>query len=120
MSVLQVVAAAKAVSATASTGTATFTACSTNVFQVDNTNATVFAYVNAFTTSAPGANGFNHPTTAGQTGKSLVIPPNQSRILVGDFAVTGGGQTVYVNHITAASSATVIITPVSVQPTVTL
>jgi hypothetical protein len=120
MSVFQVVAPAQSVSATASTGTATFAACTTNVFQIDNTNATVFAYVNAFTTNSASANGFNHPNNAGQTGKSLVIPPNQSRILVGDFAVTGGGQSVFVNHMTAASSATVIITPISVQRNITL
>jgi hypothetical protein len=120
MSVYQVVAPAQAVSATVSTGTATFTACTTNVFQIDNTNATAFAYVNAFTTNAAGANGFNHPTIAGQTGKSLTIPPAQSRILVGDFNLTGGGQNVYVNYITAVNSATVHITPISVQRDVTI
>jgi len=120
MSVYQVVAPSQAASATASTGTATFTACTTNVFQIDNRDATVFAYVNAFTTNSPSANGFNHPTIGGQTGYSLTIPPAQSRILVGNFSVTGGGQSVYVNHITASSSATIVITPIAAQRTETL
>ena len=120
MSAYQVVAPAKAVSATTTTGTATFSLCTTNVFQIDNTNATAFAYVNAFTTNNASANGFNHPNIAGQTGLSLTVPPSQSRILVGDFAVTGGGQNVYVNYMTAASSATVHITPISNQPQGTL
>jgi len=120
MSVYQVVAPSQAASATVSTGTATFTACTTNVFQIDNRDATVFAYVNAFTTNSPSANGFNHPTIAGQQGNSLVIPPSQSRILAGNFAVTGGGQNIYVNHITASSSATIVITPIAAQHTETL
>jgi len=120
MSAYQVVAPTQAVSATATTGTATFSLCTTNAFQIDNTNATVFAYVNAFTTNAAGANGFNHPNIAGQTGLSLTVPPSQSRVLVGNFNLTGGGQSVYVNYITAASSATVHITPISNQPQGTL
>ena len=120
MSAYQVVAPAKAVSATVNTGTATFSLCTTNAFQVDNTNATIFAYVNAFTTNDAPGNGFNHPTVAGQTGLSLTVPPGQSRILVGDFVLTGGGQNVYVNYITNSSSATVHITPISNQPQGTL
>jgi hypothetical protein len=120
MSVLQVVGATIAVSATAAIGTATITTATTSVFQIDNRDASVFAYVNVFTTNNATANSFNHPTIAGQTGYSLTIPPSQSRILAGNFNVTGGGQTLYVNYVTSANSATVHITPVSVQRTITL
>lgn len=120
MSAYQVVAPAQAVTASTTTGTATFTACPTNVFQIDNTNATAFAYVNVFTTNAAVANGFNHPNVSGQTGYSLTVPPSQSRILVGNFAVTGGGQNLYVNYMTAANTAVVHITPISNQPQATL
>jgi hypothetical protein len=120
MSVYQVVGPAQAVSATTAIATATFTTCTTNVFQIENTNATAFAYVNVFTTNNATGNGFNHPLTTGQTGYSLTIPPSQNRILVGNFNVTGGGQTLYVNHVTAVNSATIHITPIGVQRTVTL
>jgi hypothetical protein len=115
MSVYQVVQATQAVSPTTSTGTATFSLCTTNVFQIDNTHATVYSYVNVFTTNAPGANGFNHAP-----GISLVVPPGQGRLLVGNFAVTGGGQTLYVNHITASGTGSIIITPVSGQRDVSI
>ena len=121
MSVYQVVAPAAAFTVTTTISTGTFAACPTNVFQVDNTNASVYAYVNVFTTNAAVANGFNHPATAGgQTGLSLCIPPSQSRILVGDFAVTGGGQNLYVNYVTNSGTGSVIFTPISGQRPETL
>lgn len=110
---LQLQGLTQAVSATTSIGTATFSTCTTNAFVIDNANSTVFAYVNVFTSRE--GNSFNHPTTAGQTGASIVVPPQQSRVIVGDFGSSGGGQTVYVNHITAANSATLIISPVTLR-----
>ena len=107
---LQLRGLSQAASATATTGTATFALCQTNAFQVDNANATVFAYVNAFLSRE--GNGFNHSTTAGQTGASIVVPPNQSRVIVGNFQLANS-QTVYVNYITAASSATILISPIT-------
>ena len=120
MSTYQVVAPAQLSTATTSTGTSTFSNCTTNVFQIDNTNATIFAYVNVFTTNNPSANGFTNPIAGGRSGTSLIIPPNQGRILVGNFAVTGGGQNVYVNHITNSASAVIAITPIAAQRDVTI
>jgi hypothetical protein len=36
-------------------------------------------------------------------------------VITGNFDVSGGGQTVIVNHITAASSATLVVSPVTLN-----
>jgi len=97
--------------AQSTTGTVTFSSATTNAFLVDNTNGTVFAYVNVYNASATPSD-FHHPAS-GSPGASIVIPPNTGRVIVGNFGSSGGWQDVYVKTITNASSAILIVSPVT-------
>jgi hypothetical protein len=110
---LQLQGEAQLVTATDTTGTATFALCTTNAFQIDNASTTINAWVNVYLgTTTPAT--FHH-ATLGDPAASIFVPFGQSRVVVGGFQTNGGGQTVIVNTITAASSATVIITPVTLN-----
>jgi hypothetical protein len=110
---LQLRGEAQLVTATANTGTATFALCTTNAFQIDNASTTVNAWVNVYLgTTTPAS--FHH-AQIGDPAPAVFVPFGQSRVVVGDFQVTGGGQSVIVNTITAANSATVVITPVTLN-----
>jgi len=110
---LQLRGEAQLVTATANTGTATFALCTTNAFQIDNLSTTVNAWVNVYLgTTTPAS--FHH-AQFGDPAPAIIVPFGQSRVVVGDFQTNGGGQSVIVNTITAASSATVVITPVTLN-----
>jgi len=103
---------AQVATATVNTGTATFALCLTNTFLVQNTTAQA-AWVNVYSgTTTPAS--FHH-ATAGSPAAALYVPASGSTVVTGNFNVNGGGQTVIVNSITAASSATLIITPVALN-----
>jgi hypothetical protein len=111
---LQLRGEAQLVTATATTGTATFALCTTNAFQIDNASTTVNAWVNVFLGAGTTPANFDH-AKLNDPAPAVFVPFGQSRVVVGNFDVTGGGQTVIVNYITAASSATVIISPVTLN-----
>lgn len=103
---------AQVATATVNTGTSTFSSCITNTFLVQNTTAQA-AWVNVYSgTTTPSS--FHHATALAPAA-ALYVPANGSQVVAGNFDVTGGGQTVIVNSITAASSATLIITPVELN-----
>lgn len=104
---------AQLVTATVSTGTATFALCTTNAFQIDNLSTTINAWINVYSGNTTPA-GFHHATN-GDPAPAIIVPFGQSRVVVGDFQTNGGGQPVIVNYITAASSATVVVTPVALN-----
>ena len=110
---LQLQGEAQLVTATDTTGTATFALCTTNAFQIDNVSTTVNAWVNVYLgTTTPAS--FHH-AQIGDPAAAIFVPAGQSRVVVGGFQTNGGGLDVIVNTITAASSATMVITPVTLN-----
>jgi hypothetical protein len=105
---------AQLVTATTNTGTATFALCTTNAFLIENVSTTQGVWVNAFLGAGSTPATFHH-ATIGNPAASLYVPVSQSKVIVGGFDVTGGGQTVIVNTITAANSSTVVVTPVTLN-----
>lgn len=100
--------------ATTNTGTATFALCTTNAFLIDNVSATQGVWANVFLGAGTTPANFDH-AKLNDPAPAIYVPVSQSKVIVGNFDVTGGGQTVIVNHITAATSATVVISPVTLN-----
>jgi hypothetical protein len=101
------------VTATVNTGTATFSLCVTNTFLIQNATAQA-AWANVYLGAGSTPAGFHH-AILGDPAPAIYIPGNTSQVISGNFDVSGGGQTVIVNHITAASSATLVVSPVTLN-----
>lgn len=101
------------VTADVTTGTVTFSNCTTNAFQIDNVTGTTGAWVNVQNTSVTSST-FHH-ATIGSPGTALYIPASSGRVIVGNFGSSGSPQTVYIKTITAATSATLVISPVTLD-----
>ena len=80
-------------------------------FQVSNASATVNAYVGVFATYAE-ALAMDHPSSGTDAG-GVIILPNQSITLAGNFGTTANTTTVYVSAITAVGSTSVFFTPIA-------
>lgn len=104
---------AQVVVATVNTGTATFALCVTNTFLIDNTTSAQGTWVNVYSGADSTPASFNHAN--GSPANALFVPASGSRLVTGNFGVSGGGQTVIVNSITAVNSCTLIITPVALN-----
>jgi hypothetical protein len=110
----QLQGATQLVTADVTTGTVTFAACTTNAFLIDNGSATG-AWVNVQNTSVTSST-FHH-AVLGTPATALYVPGNGNRVVVGDFGSSGAPQDVYIKTITAATSATLVISPVTLQRT---
>jgi hypothetical protein len=103
------------VTADVTTGTVTFAACTTNAFLISNVTSTTGAWVNVQNTSATSST-FHH-AVIGTPASALYIPASSSLVVAGNFGSSGAPQTVYIKTITAATSATLVISPVTLQRT---
>ena len=86
-------------------------ATGTNTFRFVNANASVYSYVGVFKTYAEAA-AAHHPV-AGTPGNLMLVAPNESVNLVGNFGINPNPGTVYVSSITATGSTTVFFTPLA-------
>ena len=103
------------VTANITTGTVTFSACTTNAFLIDNVTSTTGAWVNVQNTSVTSST-FHH-AVLGTPATAIYIPASGSRVIAGNFGASGAPQDVYIKTITAATSATLVISPVTLQRT---
>ena len=83
----------------------------TNTFHFTNASTTVYAYVGVFPTYAQ-AIAMDHPSVGTDAG-GVVIPPNQSITIAGNFGLAATQSTVYVAAITATGTTIVFATPVN-------
>ncbi|CAB5206965.1 hypothetical protein UFOVP180_1, partial [uncultured Caudovirales phage] len=58
-----------------------------------------------------------HHATLGNPGSAIYIPASASRVVAGNFGSSGALTTVYIKTITAATSATLVIAPVTLAQT---
>jgi hypothetical protein len=91
-------------------------ATGTNTFHFLNTGGggaapTVYAYVGIFKTYAE-AIAMDHPT-AGTDAGGVILSPNESMVIQGNFGTQPNPGTVYVAAITATGSTSVFATPVA-------
>jgi hypothetical protein len=86
-------------------------ACATNTFRFVNANASVYSYVGVFNNYADAA-AAHHPV-AGTPGNLLVVAPNDSVNVVGNFGINPNPGTVYIAAITATGSTTTFATPIA-------
>ena len=90
---------------------AQFQNCYTNTFRITNASSSVYAYVGVFNSNV--ATTFNHPTAGGTSGQGVVLVPNESLTISGDFGIHALPGNVWVAAITATGSTTVFATPVA-------
>lgn len=84
----------------------------TNTFHITNASSSVYAYVGVFPTYAQ-AIAMDHPTV-GSDGGGVILTPNESMTITGNFGTTGDTSTVYVAAITATGSTSVFATPLGI------
>lgn len=82
----------------------------TNTFNFTNASATVYAYVGVFPTYAQAA-AMDHPSLGTDAG-GVIIVPNGSIVVAGNFGQAVIQANVYVAAITATGTTTVFATPV--------
>ena len=80
-------------------------------FSVTNASATVYAYVGVFSTYAAAA-AMDHPSVGTDAG-GIILPPNGSLTLQGNFGPGAIVGNVYCSAITNTGSTTVFFTPVA-------
>lgn len=83
----------------------------TTTFHVTNASATVYAYVGVFSTYATAA-AMDHPSVGSDAG-GIILTPNESMTITGNFGTSANISTVYVSAITATGTTTVFFTPVA-------
>jgi hypothetical protein len=83
----------------------------TNTFNFTNASSTVYAYVGVFNNYAAAA-AMDHPTVGNDAG-GVIIVPNGSIVVAGNFAQTATQANVYVAAITATGTTQVFATPVN-------
>jgi hypothetical protein len=83
----------------------------TNTFNFTNASTTVYAYVGVFNTYAA-AVAMDHPTVGTDAGGVIVVP-NGSIVVAGNFGVPATQANVYVAAITATGTTQVFATPVN-------
>lgn len=87
----------------------------TNTFHIVNTGGggaspTVYAYVGVFSTYAE-AIAMDHPSVGTDAG-GVILTPNESMVIAGNFGESAIQGNVYVAAITATGSTSVFVTPV--------
>ena len=85
-------------------------ATGTNTFRITNASSTVYAYVGVFK-SYDQAAAMDHPTV-GSDGGGIILTPNESVVVTGNFGTNPNPGTVYVAAITAVGSTSIFATPV--------
>ena len=83
----------------------------TNTFNFTNASSTVYAYVGVFPTYAQAA-AMDHPTVGTDAG-GVIIVPNGSIVVAGNFGLDATQANVYVAAITATGTTQVFATPVN-------
>lgn len=83
----------------------------TNTFHFANASTTVNVYVGVFNDYASAA-AMDHPTSVG-SGGGVILTPNESMVIQGNFGTNPNPDTVYVSAITATGSTSVFATPVA-------
>jgi hypothetical protein len=111
----QLQGATQLVTADVTTGTVTFAACTTNAFLIQNPTTSTGAWVNVQNTSVTSST-FHH-AVLGTPATALYVPASGSLVVVGNFGSSGAPQDVYIKTITAATAATLVISPVTLQRT---
>lgn len=85
----------------------------TNTFLITNANASTYVYAGVFSTYAAAA-AMDHPAV-GTDGGGVLVPPNQSMTVIGNFGLDllAEQDTVYVSAVTNTGSTSVHFTPVA-------
>ena len=83
----------------------------TNTFNFTNASSTVYAYVGVFNTYAAAA-AMDHPEVGTDAG-GVIIVPNGSICIAGNFNQTATQANVYVSAITKTGATSVFATPVN-------
>lgn len=81
----------------------------TNTFHITNASTSVYAYVGVFNNYTAAA-AMDHPSV-GTDGGGVIVTPNSTITLTGNFGTTANTSTVYVSAITATGSTSVFATP---------
>lgn len=97
------------------TGTVTFSGCTTNAFLIQNPTTTTGAWVNVQNTSATSST-FHH-AVVGTPASAIYVPASSSVVVAGNFGSSGAPQDVYIKTIAASTTATLVISPVTLQRT---
>ena len=114
MSALSITPIGKTVALTPAGGTTANVAnvaCGTNTFYISNASSSVYAYVGVFKTYAD-AIAMDHPSV-GTDGGGVIVTPNSSVTITGNFGINPNPGTVYVSAITNTGSTSVFATPVA-------
>ena len=83
----------------------------TSTFHIANASSTVNVYVGIFATYAD-AIAMDHPTVGTDAG-GVILLPNESMTLAGNFGTTANTTTVYVSAITNVGTTSVFFTPIA-------
>ena len=86
-------------------------AARTTTFHVANASSTVNVYVGIFETYAE-AIAMDHPSSGTDAG-GIILLPNESMTIAGNFGLTANSTTVYVAAITNVGTTSVFFTPIA-------